>query len=84
MQCTRCHRESPIVGSLEYFGPSRHRTEELCAPCDAALGAFLAMPIDLEDDADDITVELVHAESCPCGQCDADIRWEARRDNAAA
>lgn len=86
MNCSRCGRADDIVGSLEYFGPSRHRVEELCSVCDAALGQFLTFPSDavLIDDSDDISLELVHAEGCPCGQCDADIRWEARRDNAAA
>jgi len=82
MQCARCGRPGPIAGSIEYFGPKMHRVLELCSWCDTAFTTFLAPPA--VDDVDDIDVELVHAASCPCGQCDADIRWEARRDNRVA
>lgn len=82
MSCTRCGQPGPTAGSIEYFGPKSHDVLELCAWCVAAFASFL-QPL-VVDDPDDVAVELVHAPGCPCGQCDADIRWEARRDNTAA
>lgn len=80
--CSRCGASTPTAASAEIRRRTDHQVHLLCAWCDQLLALVLA-PVANAGDVDDLSVDVVHAASCRCDECDPDFHMELARDRVA-